>query len=178
MKKVFLAVACVLVGWAVHADAMYWQLAGQNITGVADNQWTMAQIEVFQKNGSDWVGTGTYLKYLDDPTVDLMDKSVSGAWFDVSGYSGTSPEYSFVLELVNDALEIQGATTPVSYNDLDTAGKIVKNSLYDSTFNSLTPVNYSTYNAGAGTTADLPEPTSGLLMLLGASLLALRRRQA
>ena len=28
------------------------------------------------------------------------------------------------------------------------------------------------------TAADLPEPTSGLLMLLGASLLALRRRQA
>jgi len=174
MKKVFLAVACVLVGWAVHADAMYWQLAGQSITGVADNQWTMAQIEVYE-NG---VASGTYLHYLDDPTVDLMDKSVSGAWFDVTGYSGSDPAYSFVLELVNDALEVQGATTPVSYNDLDKAGKIVKTADYDSKFNSLTPINYSTYNAGANTTADLPEPTSGLLMLLGASLLALRRRQA
>ena len=171
MKKVFLAVACVLVGWAVHADAMYWQLAGQNITGVADNQWTMAQIEVYR----DGVATGTYLHYLDDASVDLMDKSVSGAWFDVTGYGTATPEYSFVLELVNDALEVQGATTPVTYAALDGAGKIVKDY---STFNSLTPINYSTYNAGAGTTADLPEPTSGLLMLLGASLLALRRRQA
>ena len=171
MKKVFLAVACVLVGWAVHADAMYWQLAGQNITGVADNQWTMAQIEVYR----DGAATGTYLHYLDDPTVDLMDKSVSGAWFDVSGYSGDSPAYSFVLELVNDALEVKGATSAVSYNDLDQAGKIVKDY---SQFNSLQPLNYSTYNAGSGTTADVPEPTSGLLMLLGASLLALRRRQA
>lgn len=158
---------------------MYWQLAGQSVIGgVADNQWTMAQIEVFQKNGSDWVGTGTYLKYLDDPTVDLMDKSVSGAWFDVSSYSGNSPEYAFVLELVNDAYAVQAATDPVSYADLDDANKIVKTADYSSVFNSLTPVDYSTFNAGSGTAADLPEPTSGLLMLLGASLLALRRRQA
>ena len=179
MKKLFLVVACVLVGWAVHADAMYWQLAGQNTKGLADPDcWTMAQIEVFEKSGSEWVGTGTYLKYLDDSTVDVMDRSESGAWFDVSLYSGDSPEYAFVLELVNDALEVQGATDPVSYSTLKSAGKIVENKDYSSTFNSLTPINYSTFNAGAGTTADVPEPTSGLLMLLGASLLALRRRQA
>ena len=172
MKKLFLAVACVLVGWAVHADAMYWQLAGQTVQGVTGDQWTMAQIEVYR----DGVATGTYLHYLgEDDSVTLMDKSETGAWFDVSGYSGDSPAYSFVLELVNDALEVKGATSAVSYNDLDQAGKIVKDY---SQFNSLTPINYSTFNAGAGTTADVPEPTSGLLMLLGASLLALRRRQA
>jgi len=172
MKKVFLAVACVLVGWAVHADAMYWQLAGQNVNGVTADQWTMARVEVYS-NGS---ATGTYLHYLDDTDVQYMDKSEAGAWFDVdmSNYSGVSPEYSFVLELVNDDLEIQGTTAPVSYSDLSSAGKIVSNSA----FNSLTPINYSTFNAGQGTTADVPEPTSGLLMLLGASLLALRRRQA
>ena len=174
MKKLFLAVACVFVGWAVHADAMYWQLAGQTVQGVTADQWTMAQIEVYR----DGVATGTYLHYLDDADVTLMDKSETGAWFDVSGYSGDSPEYSFVLELVNNDLEVKGATAPVSYSSLDSTGKIVKNDDYSSTFNSLTPINYSTFNAGAGTTADVPEPTSGLLMLLGASLLALRRRQA
>ena len=171
MKKFFFAAICALVGVAAHADAMYWQLAGQSVKGVTDDQWTMAQIEVYR----DGVATGTYLHYLDDASVDVMTRSESGAWFDVTGYSGSDPAYSFVLELVNDALEVQGATTPVSYNDLDTAGKIVKDY---STFNSITPLNYSTYNAGANTTADVPEPTSGLLMLLGASLLALRRRQA
>jgi len=171
MKKLFLAVACVLVGWAVHADAMYWQLAGQTVQGVTDSQWTMAQIEVYR----DGTPTGTYLHYLDDSTVDVMTRSETGAWFDVSGYSGDSPAYSFVLELVNDALEVQGATAPVSYSTLDQAGKIVKDY---SQFNSLKPLDYSTFNAGAGTTADVPEPTSGLLMLLGVSLLALRRRQA
>ena len=136
----------------------------------------MAQIEVYA-NGT---ATGTYLHYLDDATVNTMDRSESGAWFDVdmSNYPGVSPEYSFVLELVNDAMEVQAATAPVSYNDLNTAGKIVKDENYSSVFNSLAPVDYSTFKAGSGTTADLPEPTSGLLMLLGASLLALRRRQA
>jgi len=172
MKKLFFAAICALVGVVAHADAMYWQLAGQQVNGLSDPDcWTMAQIEVFR----DGTATGMYLHYLDDNTVDTMDRSESGAWFDVTGYSGSDPAYSFVLELVNDALEVQAATTPVSYSALDGAGKIVKDY---STFNTLTPLNYSTYNAGANTTADLPEPTSGLLMLLGASLLALRRRQA
>jgi len=168
MKKLFLAVACVLVGWAVHADAMYWQLAGQSIQGVTDDQWTMAQIRVYE----DGVATTTYLHYLDNADVTLMDKSETGAWFDVTGYDTDSPAYSFALELVNNDLEVQGSTARVNYSDL--GDKIVANSQ----FNSIAPLNYSTYNAGAGTTANLPEPTSGLLMLLGASLLALRRRQA
>ena len=173
MKKLFLAVACVLVGWAVHADAMYWQLSDTQITGVSDSQWTMARVEIYS-NGA---ATGTYLHYLDDSDVTAMDKTETGAWFDVdmSNYSGVSPEYSFVLELVNDSAEIQAASSAVKYSDLQTAGKIVSNS----TFNSLTPINYSTYNMSSlAGPVDLPEPTSGLLMLLGASLLALRRRQA
>ena len=171
MKKLIFAVICAFVGVVAHADAMYWQLAGQNITGLSDpNCWTMARIEVY----SGGEATGTYLHYLDDHDIEYMDKNETGAWFDVdmSNYPSVSPEYSFVLELVNDDLQIQAATTPVSYSSL--SDKIVS----ESTFNSISPLNYSTYNAGANTTADLPEPTSGLLMLLGASLLALRRRQA
>ena len=174
MKTLFFAAICTLVGVAVHADAMYWQLSDTTITGVTDSQWTMARIEIYS-NGN---ATGTSLHYLDDADVTAMDKTETGAWFDVdmSHYSGVSPEYSFVLELVNDNAEIQAASkNHPTYSQLQTAGMIVS----DSTFNSLMPVNYSTYNmsslAGA---VDLPEPTSGLLMLLGASLLALRRRQA
>ena len=170
MKKLIFAAICAFIGVAAHADAMYWQLAGQRITGVADNQWTMARVEIYSGGSA----TGVYLHYLDDAEVQYMDKTETGAWFDVdmSHYDGVSPEYSFVLELVNDDLQIQATTTPVSYSSL--SDKIVS----ESTFNSISPINYSTYNAGANTTADLPEPTSGLLMLLGASLLALRRRQA
>ena len=172
MKKLFFAAVCVLAGWAVHAEAMYWQLNGSSIQGVTDDQWTMAQIEVYQ-NGT---GTGTYLHYLDDASVDVMEKGSSGAWFDVTNYKNGDPEYSFVLELVNDDLEVKAASSPISYSTLNSQGRIVS----ESAFNSITPVNYSTYNVGtlSGAGIDVPEPTSGLLMLLGASLLALRRRQA
>ena len=171
MKKLIFAAVCAFIGVASHADAMYWQLSGTTIQGVTDSQWSMAQIEVYE----DGTPTGTYLHYLDDPNVDVMTKSESGAWFDVTGMSGSDPVYSFVLELVNDDLEVQAASNPVSYSTLASEGKIVS----DSTFNSITPLNYSDYNMGSlAGTVDVPEPTSGLLMLLGASLLALRRRQA
>ena len=172
MKKLFFAAVCVLAGWAVHAAAMYWQLNGTQIQGVTDSQWTMAQIEVYQ-NGA---GTGEYLHYLDDASVDVMEKGSAGAWFDVTNYKNGDPEYSFVLELVNDDLEVKAASSPISYSTLSSQGRIVS----ESAFNSITPVNYSTYNVGtlSGAGIDVPEPTSGLLMLLGASLLALRRRQA
>ena len=171
MKKFVFAAICAFVGVAAHADAMYWQLSGTTIQGVTDSQWSMAQIEVY----ADGTPTGTYLHYRDDPNVDVMTKSESGAWFDVTGMSGSDPVYSFVLELVNDELEVQAASNPVSYSTLASKGKIVS----DSTFNSIMPLNYSDYNMGSlAGTVDVPEPTSGLLMLLGASLLALRRRQA
>ena len=174
MKKLFFAAVCVLAGWAVHAEAMYWQLNDSTIQGVTPSQWTMAQIEVYQ-NGSP-LTTPTYLHYLDDADATLMEQGSSGAWFDVTAYKNGSPEYSFVLELVNNDLEVQAASSPMSYSTLASNGRIVSNSVFDS----LTPVNYSTYNVGSysGAGIDVPEPTSGLLMLLGASLLALRRRQA
>ena len=171
MKKLIFAAVFALAGWAVHGEAMYWQLNDTQIQGVTDSQWTMAQIEVY----ADDQPTGIYLHYRDDDTVDSMDKTETGAWFDVTDYGTASPEYSFVLELVNDAYEVQAASNPVSYSDLAREGKIVS----ESTFGSISPLNYSQYNMSSlAGTVDVPEPTSGLLMLLGASLLALRRRQA
>ncbi len=173
MKKLIFAAVCAFAGWAVHGEAMYWQLGETSIQGVTPSQWAMAQIEVYQ-NGAP-LSSPTYLSLVDNPSATLIDKSVDGAWFDVTNYKNGSPEYSFVLELVNDQLAVQAASNPVSYGDLVTGGKIVS----DSVFDSLTPVNYSQYNmSSVAGTVDVPEPTSGLLMLLGASLLALRRRQA
>ena len=169
MKKLFFAAICAFVGVVAHADAMYWQLAGQNMTGVSDSSWTMARIEVYE-NGNPTTGP-TYLHYLDDSEVIYMDKTETGAWFYVpESYAQNSAAYSFVLELVNDSQEIQASSGQIAYSNAN----VIKETVFDS----LTPVNYSTYNVGAGQTVDLPEPTSGLLMLLGASLLALRRRQA
>ena len=170
MKKVLFAAICAFVGVMAHADAMYWQLADQNITGLSDPDcWTMARIEVYE-NGQPTTGP-TYLTLRDDSSLIYVDKDETGAWFYVpESYADNSAAYSFVLELVNDSQEIQASSGQIAYSNAN----VVKETVFDS----FTPVNYSTFNVGANQTIDLPEPTSGLLMLLGASLLALRRRQA
>ena len=176
MKKLFFVAICAFVGLAVHADAMYWQLQGQQIKGVDSSSWTMARIEVLSGDPATALNPAVYLNVYDGENwnsgVKLVDANEEGAWFYLGSYNDAA--YSFVLELVNDQLEVQAASAPISYQSI--SGKVVATD--GSGFDSLMPVSYSTYNVGAGQVVDLPEPTSGLLMLLGASLLALRRRQA
>ena len=179
MKKLVFAAICAFAGLAVHADAMYWQLNGTTINGVSSDDWTMARVEVYDSsNPANPLSPAVYLDVFDGSAggsgVKYVANGEEGAWFDLGSYSSTA--YSFVLELVNDNLEIKGASVPISYTDL--GGKVVKTDDYNSVFDSIEPISYSTYNVAAGHSVDLPEPTSGLLMLLGASLLALRRRQA
>jgi len=121
-------------------------------------------------DGSRIGDNGTYLK-IAGTNADALDKTAGGAWFDFGSYAGTEPEYKFLLELVNDQFEVQAAAKEAkTYSEIAAqTGVIVSN------FDTIAPLSYTSWNAG---TVDLPEPTSGLLMLLGASLLALRRRQA
>ena len=169
MKKLMMLFAVALLGMAAQASAMYWQVSSANNTNVDAAKWTMARVEVYQ-NG---VGTGNYLQVWDGESwasgVSYVDKTAEGAWFDVSAYSSDSTVYSFVLELVNDELEVQGISQASSYS------KLVEDKVIISSFDSIAPGSYSSWNQGF---VDIPEPTSGLLLLLGASLLAPRRKQA
>lgn len=178
MKKLFFAAICALVGVAVHADAMYWQLNDTKIKGLTDSDWTMARIEVYTGDPAAALDPAVYLDVYDGENwnsgVKYVANGEEGAWFNLGSYN--SAAYSFVLELVNDSFQVQAASAPISYSSL--GGKVVATEDYGTVFDTITPVSYSTYNVAAGQVVDLPEPTSGLLMLLGASLLALRRRQA
>ena len=169
MKKLMMLFAVALLGMAAQASAMYWQVSSANNTNVDAAKWTMARVEVYQ-NG---FGTGNYLQVWDGESwasgVSYVDKTAEGAWFDVSAYSSDSTVYSFVLELVNDELEVQGISAASSYS------KLVADKVIMSSFDSIAPGSYTSWNQGF---VDIPEPTSGLLLLLGASLLALRRKQA
>ncbi|MBR4652945.1 MAG: PEP-CTERM sorting domain-containing protein [Kiritimatiellae bacterium] len=165
MKKLMLLASVVLLGFAASADAMYWQLSSMN-SNVDPSSWTMAQVHV---TGGD-PAVDTYLKVWDGTgftqNVVVKGEGVDGAWFDLTGYH--DPSYSFVLELINDSYEVQGyGTAAANYTQLQSAGAV-------STFDTLAPVSYTAWNAGF---VAIPEPTSGLLLMLGASLLALRRRR-
>ena len=166
MKKLILASAVVLAGLAVHAGAIYWQMSSMS-TNVDPDNWTMARIEVVDQDGNSISDPQTYLSLADDADVKYLAKGEDGAWFDVTGYDAASPERYFLVELVNDNLETQGAGTPVAWSDIS--------HLVVSDFSSVTPISYTAWNNPGF--VSVPEPSGGLLMLLGASLLALRRRR-
>ena len=165
MKKLILASAVVLAGMAVHAGAIYWQMSSLS-TNVGDN-WTMARIEEVDSTGHSIGTPPVYLHMADDADIEYLAKGEDGAWFDVSTYESGSAEHYFMVELVNDNLELQGAAAPVAWSDI--------RQYVVSDFSSVTPVSYTAWN-----TPDfvgIPEPSGGLLFLLGASLLGLRRRR-
>ena len=120
------------------------------------------------------VSTGDLVLMLDPETEDqfsLVAMEVPMTWqANVSTYASGSPEYAFVIELGNwdgSAWSTLAVSETVTYADLAANSHIDNVSGYNP--NPITPWAPSSYV--------VPEPTSGMLVLVGAALLALRRRR-
>ena len=120
------------------------------------------------------VSTGNTVLLLDPDTADtysLVAMDVPMTWLaDVSAYASGSPEYAFIIELGNwdgSNWSTLALSETVSYADLAANSHIDGVSGVDP--NQITPWNPTSYV--------VPEPSSGLLVLVGAALLALRRRK-
>ncbi len=97
--------------------------------------------------------------------------STAATWADLAGLSGDLSSYSFFVELLSlngSSYERSGQSTAVSYSDLVSSGKIIPNSLSIGTMST---------DAWVAPGVAIPEPSGALLMLVGGSLLALRRRR-
>ncbi len=119
------------------------------------------------------VSTDTYLKMLNPATqtFTLDAINVPMTWkADVSAYASGSPEYAFVIELGNwdgSNWSTLAVSETVTYTSLEGSSHIDHVSGYNP--NPITSWVASSYV--------VPEPTSGMLVLVGAALLALRRRR-
>lgn len=155
MKKMILAVA-VLLALVSQADYIYWM------------------VESNPANGYDW--DTAYLKQQNGNTVTELG---SLTWANAQGYleddaytfsllAANYTEASFFIELWNDN-KFAAQSDPQTYAQ-------VKNNIFGN--NMMNPsIAAGSGFMPAGSTYNVPEPTSGLLFLIGGMLLGLKRRR-
>ncbi len=162
-KKLLTAAFAVATAFGLQAGTLYWQINNN------PNNDQYAAVAVMNGDG-DLVG---YANILDGDGGDVIGNIVSASdamsevqYADISGYNS---DYTFVVEMLSadgSAWE-RGWTsgTPMTYEQLSLAGYVSEGGISAGSVNSWT------------SSVTIPEPTSGLLLLVGGSLLALRRKR-
>jgi len=170
LKSLICGVAVAVAATTLKADTLYWQVAANSM-----GDFTYATLYATDEYGKT-PGTAITSVFANGVTVENYTSQtgteVSPVLTDLGSYGSSS--YYFYVEVANyagGAWETQSlnAQYPWSYNDLVSKG-------YISTGSGIgTPSALAAglaLNGGA-----VPEPTSGMLLLIGGSLLALRRRR-
>ena len=155
MKKTIFALGMLLALFA-QADYIYWMVDSNPANGYA---WDTAYLK--QQNGETvaQLGSLTWADAQDYLADDAYAYSTLGANY---------TEASFFIELWNDN-KFAAQSTPQTYAQ-------VKNNIFGS--NMMNPsIAAGSGFMPAGSTYSVPEPTSGLLFLVGGMLLGLKRRR-
>ena len=164
-KKLLTAAFAVVAAFGLQAGTLYWQINNN------PNGDDYAAVAVLNGSG-ELVG---YANILDGDGGDVIGNLVAAEdamsemqYADISGYDSS---YKFVVEMLSlntdDNTWERGWTagTPMTYAELKTAGYVSEGGISAGSVNSWT------------SSVSIPEPTSGLLLLVGGSLLALRRKR-
>ena len=160
--KCLAAGAVALVVSTGSADTLYWQ-----VTSDAGKTFDYASLMVTGGNLSDPVEIDSYESDGNSPSA------TDGVMLsDITAYA--SSEYSFYVEMLsynNDAWTSEGQGATYTYDQLVSSGYVATGLIDAST----AMANAATSNFGSS--GAIPEPSSGLLLLIGGAMLALRRRR-
>lgn len=162
--KILFCVAVLALAGVTQADALYWQVdtANAGVGGYSGSDVAYAQLFAVAKD-AEFDYSSSKITLGEDAFVAVKDDKPYLT--DLGSYGSSS--YSFFVELYNNSGETLHTGYAVNYNDLLASG-------YISTSGVLTPTTLATsgFNGAA-----VPEPTSGVLLLIGGAMLALRRRR-
>ena len=165
IRKVLFACMAVAACLSLRAGTLYWCV---DSTSGNTGAFMDAYNEAKRKPGGGTLSVGLYqgdsllqkigLEVSDDGSI------VSSGLFAIQ--SSVETDKAFRWEIMANATSYFTSGT-VTYSDLLAASAIT----------SLPLDNYTAYNVAGLTWTAVPEPTSGLLLLVGGALLALRRRR-
>ena len=164
MKKILIAIAISTVVTVANADYLNWTV-GSTFEGLSSgSEYNAAKIFWTTTKGSN--STGTYLGLI-DPTPGVGSVNISsiqgyenlGFYIEVYNYDASNNQYNPVLN---------GKSEYFAYSELSGTGAIT------TSFVNAAAIAYAFNGSGVQAT---PEPTSGLLMLMGFAMLGLKRKK-
>lgn len=185
MKKLMIVAAAMLCGVMAQASSVAW-----NIINVKDNTGAnldAGSVYMFFVAGNSVADTSAWA---DISTKDALTTALAGATYNYSVDSGADGKFSKSAMSLTDAGVSPSTKYSVYAVILDTVGVQDDSNFFVTTATSATTTftdassltKTYTLSATASATASnwqsVPEPTSGLLMLLGMAGLALRRKRA
>ena len=160
MKKLSLIAALIVGAGLAYGDVLYWMVGDDYVDGAkAQGSETAATLY--------YVYNGGAAQYLDSVTGNDVDDYYPGS-FDTALTVGTNAGdgYSYFVELWNHE-----RTQTMDYATAKRNGYILSPGM-----STPTPTSQAGFGGGS-TTYAVPEPTSGLLFLVGGVLLGLKRRR-
>ncbi len=168
MKKLMLALAVAVFAVAANAASFKW--TGANIYGADGSTKYTGTAEMYA-----YLSTGTAADAVKVTDIAINNGTiVAGTSSTTAGFTynwsdaTVGASYNFYMVITDDNKQFSTAEL------LSKAGSAQATSTTTVAFANMGP---STQNAANWTTAAVPEPTSGLLLLLGVAGLALRRKQ-
>ena len=183
MKKLMLFAACTMLAAVTQAATVGWNLAGAS--NYANDAY---QFFIIGQNGVSSIATVTALLDAGSDTSSYAFGSgtvaANGAAGTTAGASGKTIDagtYTAFYVVFDSASPASGSANYAVVSGASTLTKTVGATTASVTFTAGNASsilnnadNWKSFGTGGG---DIPEPTSGLLLLVGAGMLALRRKQ-